>query len=387
MPNLTELQTVELDLLRRFTEVAELECLSWFAMFGTLLGAVRHGGFIPWDDDIDVVLPRADYDRLRNSPDWFAEPYFLQTPANDPAAAPPFTRLRHSGTTVLIDFPNGLTRGGNMGAYIDIIPLDDVPDGETAAGMQKAAEAMRGQLLASAALDECAGGAVSAEKEFFCYCSGGIAGGYAALAERYERFCARYAGTKQPYCAMPVCRGERGARVYEKAWFGGFEPKKFGDLTVRVPIGWEKALVAAYPGGTLTPEPKYRTPKHTENAVVDMSRPYTHYTRRYFGMLSGIEGKNVYIFGAGDSLRIWLERYGAGLNVVCAFDNSERKRGTSACGIPVRGPDELPGLLRSDGGARLIIASVHYEEISKQLDTIGVTGYFVFIDGLRYERG
>jgi lipopolysaccharide cholinephosphotransferase len=379
---LTELQRVETDILREFIAVAGREGLAWFAMFGTLLGATRDGRFIPWDDDVDIALPRADYDRLRRSPGWFGEPYFLQTPQNDPGAAPHFMRLRHSGTSVIpADFPNNLTRGGNMGAYIDIIPLDDVPNGEMARAMQQTAESMQEQLLACAALDEC-DDVISPEKEFTCYQAGGVKGIYAELAERYERFCARY--KDQPYCAMPVCAGERGARVYEKQWFSSYELKSFEDLDIRVPVGHEKALVAAYPGGTLVPGLKYRVPKHTQDAIVDMSRPYTHYTRRYFDMLRGIEGGAVCIFGAGDSLRIWLERYGAGLDVACAFDSSEGKWGTKAYGVTVRPPRDIPGLLRADGSLRLIVASIHHRDICRQLDWMGVSGYYVFIDGLNY---
>lgn len=112
MNKLNELQVVELEILKEFTRVAKREGLTWFAMFGTLLGAVRHKGFIPWDDDIDIALPRKEYERLRLSQHWFDEPYFLQTPQNDPSAAPHYIRLRRSDTTVLSNFPNGYTRGG-----------------------------------------------------------------------------------------------------------------------------------------------------------------------------------------------------------------------------------------------------------------------------------
>lgn len=61
---LEQLHSIELDLLKHFIEICDTWHIRYYVIGGTLLGAVRHGGFIPWDDDIDVAVPRDDYDRL-----------------------------------------------------------------------------------------------------------------------------------------------------------------------------------------------------------------------------------------------------------------------------------------------------------------------------------
>ena len=61
---LHRVQQLELGILKDFVHVCEENHLTWWAFWGTGIGALRHGGFIPWDDDIDVCLPRKDYDRL-----------------------------------------------------------------------------------------------------------------------------------------------------------------------------------------------------------------------------------------------------------------------------------------------------------------------------------
>jgi lipopolysaccharide cholinephosphotransferase len=391
--DLRDLQLVELGILKKFKEVSDHKKLTWFAMFGTLLGAIRHGGFIPWDDDMDIALPRVDYDKLRRNTDWFLEPYFLQTPHNDPAAQPNFLRLMRLDTTnIPSHFPNDMTRGGHMGVYIDIFPLDSVPNGEIANLMQGAVCSMQDQMHGSAALDESADCDVPMEKSARCYMLGGAVGRYGELADRYESFCATYANdANAPYYFIPVCGNERGCRVYEKSWFEKSELRRFEDMEIPVPIGYREIIVAAYPDGALLPEPKFRRPKdafgESNQKIVDLARSYKHYTKKYTDMLTDIGEKNVYLFGAGDSLRIWLERYGKGLNIVCAFDNSESKWGAKAFGVEIHSPEQLPDFVKRDGEkARIIIASLYHKEISKQLERMGIEGYYIFVDGLKYEK-
>ena len=62
--NLRKLQLVEKDVLKRFIEICEKNSIQYYIIGGTLIGAVRHNGFIPWDDDIDIAVPRKDYNRL-----------------------------------------------------------------------------------------------------------------------------------------------------------------------------------------------------------------------------------------------------------------------------------------------------------------------------------
>lgn len=62
--NLRKLQLAELNIIKLFMEICRKENLRYFMIGGTMLGAIRHKGFIPWDDDVDIGMPREDYDRL-----------------------------------------------------------------------------------------------------------------------------------------------------------------------------------------------------------------------------------------------------------------------------------------------------------------------------------
>lgn len=120
---------VELDLLNEFMRVCRKHDISFFAAGGTILGAVRHKGFIPWDDDIDLMMMRSEYKRLcKIARSEFKHPYFFQTEETDPGSYRGHAQLRNSMTTGILKHEFYQRRKINQGIFIDIFPLDYVPD-------------------------------------------------------------------------------------------------------------------------------------------------------------------------------------------------------------------------------------------------------------------
>ena len=119
-----EIWAVLLDLLNELDKVCKKHGLKYYIDSGTLLGAVRDKGYIPWDDDIDVVMLRDDYDKLMEIGDLeFKHPYFLQTPYNDKGFLRPHIQLRNSETAAIL--PNEALRVPyNQGIFLDIFPVD-----------------------------------------------------------------------------------------------------------------------------------------------------------------------------------------------------------------------------------------------------------------------
>ena len=114
-------------LLKAFAEICEKHHLTYILYGGSLIGAVRHNGFIPWDDDLDVAMPREDYDRfLKIAKDELPEDIFLQTFETDPHTCHYFTKLRLNNTLFL----EAATRSLPMhhGIFMDIFPLDKLPE-------------------------------------------------------------------------------------------------------------------------------------------------------------------------------------------------------------------------------------------------------------------
>ena len=117
------IQSREMELFRAFISVCEKLELPYFLNAGTMLGAVRHNGFIPWDDDIDVAMLRSDYEIfLSRAQELLPENMFLQTIDTDPEYLHNFAKIRHNETTFIESSVK--SRHIHHGLYLDIFPLD-----------------------------------------------------------------------------------------------------------------------------------------------------------------------------------------------------------------------------------------------------------------------
>ena len=115
---------------RHFEEFCRLHELSYFVCGGTLLGAVRHGGFIPWDDDFDVAMPRADFERFLML--WSDDADIKVVSAGSPGYFKKGTPAKmfdaNSRVSEINEEENGMPKFGVYGVFIDIFPLDQYPD-------------------------------------------------------------------------------------------------------------------------------------------------------------------------------------------------------------------------------------------------------------------
>ncbi|BDC93293.1 LicD family protein [Treponema bryantii] len=126
-----ELWAVQIDLLFQLDKICKKYILRYVADGGTLLGVFRHKGYIPWDDDIDVCMPRSDYEELcKIAPKELKYPYFFQNENTDPGCVFGFSKICNSDTAMVLEVNKNRNFKFNQGINIDIFPQDNVPDDE-----------------------------------------------------------------------------------------------------------------------------------------------------------------------------------------------------------------------------------------------------------------
>lgn len=143
--NLKSIQHELLDILLEFDRICNKHGLKYQLFAGTLLGAIRHEGFIPWDDDIDVCMLRSEYEKFIDICLKELSPkYFLQTYETDYNYYKQFAKIRKNGTVFLQELVSDLNI--HHGIYIDIFPLDNVKPGTVSGILQQKILFLLGRL-------------------------------------------------------------------------------------------------------------------------------------------------------------------------------------------------------------------------------------------------
>ena len=262
---------IELDLLIEFQRVANIHNLHYFAFGGTLLGAVRHKGFIPWDDDVDIAMPMMDYLKLQEvAKKEFKEPYQLQSPYLDPGSYFSFLKLRNSRTT----FASRafVAQSFNQGAFLDIFPLVECPPGKV--------KEQRNKIYPS--IMKCSNYMKRGSEKFLT----------SQQLERYNMF-----KTVSPMSEYELIQAEfdnpdykncgyythaslffniEEFHVWRKECWNESVSSEFENLQIPLPIGWDEILKEYYGDYMSLPPIKKRKTIHSD-MIIDMDRPYTEF--------------------------------------------------------------------------------------------------------------
>lgn len=263
---LPEHQGALLELLREFDRVCRGLDIPYMLFAGTLLGAVRHKGFIPWDDDLDIILAREHYERFLREGESFlnGERFFLQKEfgAHWPM---PFSKLRLNNTACIERYipRDPLT---HQGVYIDIFPLDDLCDRPFMRKVQFAAS----KVVIAQCLDRRGYLTDSFGKKLFML--------VCRLLPRKAPGCIARGGdknTQMVHCFFGAA-SKYEKSVFPRAWFSETAEMPFEDGVFTVPSAWDEILTTLY-GDYMTPLPEGKRGVKVHAEFVDLNRSYEEY--------------------------------------------------------------------------------------------------------------
>ena len=257
---------VLIDLMLQLDRVCSKYGLRYFVTGGTLLGTVRHHGFIPWDDDVDVAMFRTDYIELQKHADEFDHPYFLQTPYTEPNYYFSFARLINDNTTYCSEM--FAFQGYHAGISIDIFPIDDwdLTEGKKAYDRidylnkeNSTFMRMKNPHLNSENLARVAGWSgidpLKAYEEIQCLAM---------------QFCGK---ETEYYSNAVVTIWKYGKDVYRKCCIANLKYMDFETIRVPVPCGHHEVLEGLYGDYMRLPPIEKRGTWHA-HALIDPDKPY-----------------------------------------------------------------------------------------------------------------
>lgn len=273
---------VELDILNEFSRVCKKYGLRWFAHAGTMLGAVRHHGFIPWDDDIDVVMPRSDYDRMcKLAATEFSPPYFFQCDETDHFFARTFSRLRNSDTTAILKNEQDYHFPFNQGIFIDIFPMDHIPANPDerkhyySEVNELSAFAVQVRTMIHFYRPKIGKGFAKHVKYYLkhLYYRYIFKGGYQYYLDRHYERITQYDEQETGWVGESMI-APLGRQLWRSEWVRETRMIPFEMLQIPVPVHYEECLSASF-------GPDWRTPKQIPNlhngVFFDPDKPYTEY--------------------------------------------------------------------------------------------------------------
>ena len=265
---LAALQDVETDLLRVLIDVCREHELGVWLGGGTLLGAIRHKGFIPWDDDIDVYMMREDYDKLvALAPTVFDPPYFFQCAYTDIGYYRGHAQLRNSETTAIR--PSDSYQKFNQGIFIDIFPLDGCPksEAERIDTHRKTRRIMR--FLKAANCDLLASGRIGLVFRKWKARRAVRTLGWNRIFGHMEDILRQYPVSDSEFVAERSFTGDK--YMYHKYIFDKTLWVPFENILAPIPEGWEEILLAQYGKNYMTP---IKAPTVHGALIIDTHRSY-----------------------------------------------------------------------------------------------------------------
>lgn len=244
--NMKEVWLFEMEMLDSFIRICNKYDLKWQMVAGSLLGTIRHDGFIPWDDDIDVAMPRPDYDRfLEVAQKELESEYFLQTSLTDPGRCIGYAQIRNSSTSAIdlryVDEDNRW----NQGIFIDIFVLDGIPSDEQSQKSQKD-ELLQWNRIYKNAFRPKTSSLREICKKLAAKLIIAFNGGLKRFYEKREGIYRRYSYESSDLVGMLSFIYDDKRYRWKREDLENTTEHKYEFITVKVPVNYEKVLQTSF---------------------------------------------------------------------------------------------------------------------------------------------
>jgi len=270
---------IQVQLLYKVLEVCKKHQIKIFAYAGTLLGAIRHQGYIPWDDDVDVALFREDFERLcAVAEKEFQEPFFFQTGLTDRKRFCGYARLRNSMSTAIIKGDE--TEEYNNGIYIDIFVLDGYIGEGKELDHQIRNRSLYEMIMLSYYSERPKVENKMKDCAFDLLCKAAHLFKYEKWYQLYQKNLARYSGKSNRY-SMITHRRELLTKYHcKKEDFDELILVPFETIMVPVPRNYDSVLKEIYGNYMGFPPAEERGEWHSGFITYDPDTPYQDYFKR-----------------------------------------------------------------------------------------------------------
>lgn len=272
---LKKIWAVLLDLLFEFDRVCKKYDLKYWLAAGSMIGAVRHHGFIPWDDDLDVFMMRADCDKLLEvAGKEFTHPYFLQTPYTDEGYFYSFTKLRNSNTTGMSKAH--INEPFNQGLFLDIFTLDSCNLSEAESQYNTLKELILANSTYMRRNDKDIDETVIERRKKY------LTPDFDPLKtyQEIERVCRQFNDEKnsEKVVISANCMASYDKHIYDRTDFSSSIYVDFCGLKVPIPVGYHKILTKRY--GDYMKKPEIFERIGHDSCIMDSEKSYTEYLTR-----------------------------------------------------------------------------------------------------------
>ena len=264
------LWAVELELLRELDRVCKKLGLKYFLDSGTLLGAVRDGHFIPWDDDIDVIMLREDYNKLvEDAGKSFGEDYFFQCAYTDTLYFRGHAQLRKKGTCAMLPYEAKHVKF-DQGIFIDIFVLDGIAPSKEELKEQFRQKEKFSKLLQILSNPSSPNKIKMAIKVLLAVPCKLVHHNIINFYSKYESICTRYEGSE--YVDKIMFRREYSKVIYQKReWYSDSIDINFEGELFPVPKEYDKVLKSYYGDNYMVPS---KAPSMHGGLIIDVDRSY-----------------------------------------------------------------------------------------------------------------